>query len=163
MHISYSREDAELVIRVQDAAHKASWQLSGVMSNQGGDWFEAWVTLLRKAAGVCVFFTEGNRDVLNNQGVGYMEKFVARMQAQGKDAALHREAMAILEVKAQRPDFKIYVVDGVSFLPEQLAFNLMNDAPSFGPVDKWENFITGGWETYSTHSQHVNEVLMGCE
>jgi hypothetical protein len=145
MHITYSREDSELVMKVQDAARKAKWEISGIMSNQGKEWFEAWKIALNKSHGVCVFFTEGNAMVLNNQGVGYTDKFATRMKSLGDEAPLYIEAMAILAVKAERPDFKIYVVDGIEFLPEQLAFNLMDDAPSFGPVDKWTAYVEGGW------------------
>lgn len=150
MHITYSREDSELLVRIQDAARKAKWEISGIMSNQGKEWFEAWKIALHKSHGVCVFFTEGNAKVLNNQGVGYTDKFATRMKSLGDEAPLYMEAMAILAVKAERPDFKIYVVDGIEFLPEQLAFNLMDDAPSFGPVDKWTAYVEGGWRERET-------------
>jgi hypothetical protein len=130
------------------------------MSNQGKEWFEAWKIALKKSHGVCVFYTEGNAKALNNQGVGYKDKFAARMKSLGDQAPLYMEAMAILALKAERPEFKIYVVDGVDginsisrnkhFTPEQLAFNLMNDAPSFGPVDKWCAYIEGGWREHET-------------
>jgi hypothetical protein len=146
MHITYSREDAELLARIQDAAQKAKWEISGVMSNQGAAWFQAWEAQMKRARGVCVFFTQGNPIALNNQGIGYKEKFAARVQKQGEGAALLLEARAILQMKKERPDFKIYVIDGVKYTPEQLAFNLMNDAPQFGPVDEWRAFVEGGWE-----------------
>jgi hypothetical protein len=148
IHITYSREDSELLVRIQDAARMAKWDVSGVMSNQGNEWFEAWLTALKKSLAVCVIFTEGDSKALNNQGIGYKEKFTARMQAQGNDAALYKEAMAILAVKKERPGFKIYVLDGINHTPEQLAFNLMKDAPSFGPVDKWIAFVEGGWRAH---------------
>jgi hypothetical protein len=150
IHITYSREDSELVMKVQDAARKAKWEISGIMSNQGKEWFAAWIVALRKSRGVCVFFTKGNAKVLNNHGVGYRDKFATRMQSHGDQAPLYMEAMAILALKAERPEFKIYVIDGVNFTPEQLAFNLMNDAPSFGPVDKWQEYIEGGWREHET-------------
>ena len=103
-------------------------------------------TLLEKAGGVCILFTEANPKVLNNSGVGYKEKLSSRFKDQGNKSALYLEAMAIMEVKAQRPEFKIYIVDGINHTAEQLAFNLMNGAPSFGPVDKWRAFINGGCE-----------------
>jgi hypothetical protein len=143
MHVTYSREDSELLVKVQSAALKANWQVTGVMSNQGKEWFLAWSAVLEKADGVCVFFTEGDAMALNNTGVGYVEKLSLRFESQGEDAALYIEAMAILAVKGKRPDFKIYVVDGLKHTAEQLAFNLMDDAPSFGPVDKWCAFIHG--------------------
>jgi hypothetical protein len=60
--------------------------------------------------------------------------------------------MAIMDVKALRPEFKAYVVDGIDHTAEQLAFNPMNDAPSFGPVDKWRKFIDGGCEWGAGHA-----------
>jgi hypothetical protein len=116
------------------------------MSNQGKEWFLAWRTGLEQADGVCVFFTEGNAARLNNSGIGYKEKLSSRFKQQGVKAALYLEAMAIKEIKARRPEFKIYVVDGITHTAEHLAFNLMNDAPSFGPADKWCAFIGGGHE-----------------
>ena len=118
MHISYSREDSELLVKVQDAAQKAMWQITGIMSNQGKDWFAAWRTLLEKAGGVCILFTEANPKVLNNSGVGYKEKLSSRFKDQGNKSALYLEAMAIMEVKAQRPEFKIYIVDGINHTAE---------------------------------------------
>ena len=56
MHITYSRGDSELLVRIQDAVGKAKWDISGVMSNQGSNWFEAWRSALKKAHGVCVCF-----------------------------------------------------------------------------------------------------------
>jgi hypothetical protein len=98
---------------------------------------------------VCVF-TDGNAVALNNQGVGYKDKFINRIKTHGDEAALYKEAMAILALKEERPDFKIYVVDGIDHTPEQLAFNLMNDAPSFGPVEKWCSFMKHEWCKYNT-------------
>jgi hypothetical protein len=144
IHISYSREDSELLVKVQDATFKANWCVTGVLSNQTKDWFSAWRTGLEAADGVCVCFTEGNAIALNNSGVGYQEKLSSRFRDEGIDAALYREALAIIEIKVQRPTFKIYVVDGINYTPEQLAFNLINDAPSFGPVGKWQAFVEGG-------------------
>jgi hypothetical protein len=144
LHISYSREDSETLVKVQNAAQRAHWRLTGVMSNQGSDWFSAWETMLLNSAGVCIIFTEGDKKVLNNQGVGYKEKLAGRFEKERDEAALYREAITIFSIKAQRPNFKIYVVDGVQFTTEQLAFNLMDDAPSFGPVDEWRAFIEGG-------------------
>ena len=92
---------------------------------------------------VC-FSLKGNASALNNNGVGYKEKLTSRFRDQGEDAALYLEAMAIVEVKSLRPEFKIYVVDGTKHTPEQLAFNLMNNAPSFGPVDTWLAFVNDG-------------------
>jgi hypothetical protein len=160
MHITYSREDSELLVRIQDAARKAKWEISGIMSNQGEEWFAAWLIALRKSHGVCVFFTEGNAEALNNQGVGYIDKFVTRMKCLGDEAPLYMEAKAILALKAERPGFKIYVVDGIKFTPEQLAFNLMNDAPSFGPVDEWRAYIEGGWRERETiFAEEDDEIL----
>jgi hypothetical protein len=147
MHITYSREDSELVMKVQGAVSKTNnWQISGVLFNQTNEWFSAWYTALEKADGVCVFFTEGNAAFLSNGGVGYKEKLSSRFREQSNDAALYREAIAILKLKAQRSGFKIYVVDGIKYTAEQLAINLIDDAPSFGPVDKWRAFIEGGCE-----------------
>jgi hypothetical protein len=153
MHITYSREDSELLVRVHDAAGIVEWQITGVMSNQGAEWFKAWLTNLRKAKGVCVFFTEGNAQKLNNQGIGYKEKFATRMKEQGEKAPLYMEAMAILDMAKKNPDFKIYVVDGIKYTPEQFAFNLKKDAPSFGPVEKWTEFVKGGWKEYEAHQE----------
>lgn len=148
MHISYSREDSELLAKVQSAVARAHGSVTGVMTNQGDDWFSAWHVLLVKAHGVIVFFTEGDVDKLDNHGVGYKEKLASRFKSHGEKAALYREAQAILELKRLKPDFKIYVVDGIKYLPEQVSFNLMDNAPSFGPVRAWREFIEGGcvWE-----------------
>jgi hypothetical protein len=143
LQISYSREDAELLVKLQDAVSKAGWQVTGVMSNQGKEWFQAWHGMLEKADGVCVLFTEGNAKRLNNVDIGYKDKAMQRFQEQGTNSALYREAMAILKIidDVNRPDFKVYVIDGITHTTEQLAFNLIDGAPLFGPVEAWRAFI----------------------
>jgi hypothetical protein len=157
MHITYSREDSEVVMKVQDAASKMKWQITGVMFNQGKEWYSAWETALENTEGVCVFFTEGDAIVLNNHGVGYKEKLSTRFREQGKDAALYREAKAILAIKERRPEFKIYVVDGINYTPELLAFN-----PPFNLHDnfmnKWREFVEGGCQRAGTKSEGAGSV-----
>ena len=105
-----------------DALQLAKWKPSGVMhmSNQGKECFQAWRMLLWRARGVCVFLTEGNASVLNNQGIGYKDKFCSRITEQGEKAALyictHRSHGDLRSEARERPDFKIYVIDGVQFV-----------------------------------------------
>ena len=108
MHITYSREDSELLVAIQDAAGKAKYKISGVMTNQGEEWFAAWLTNLKKAKGVCVFFTEGNARKLNNQDVGYKDMLVnVKMykDLEGKDfhiAELQVHLAGMIEAKSNK-------------------------------------------------------------
>jgi hypothetical protein len=150
VHLTYSREDAELLLKVQHVVTRAGgWQLTGVMFGQGAEWFRTWKQELFAARAVIVCFTEGDAKKLNNQGIGYVEKLTDRFQSQKEDAALYMEAMAILEKQATDPSFCIYVVDGVGATPEQLHHNLGN--PSYGPVDLWKKFL----HNLPQHAQHL--------
>jgi len=161
MHFSYSREDSELLLKTNDAATTIGGSMSGVMFNQGANWFDAWLVNLREADGVFILFTEGDAKVLNNQGIGYKEKLARTFSEQGKHAALYREANAILAEKARRPTFKIYIVDGIKYLPEQAAFNLAKGAPSFGPETQWKEFIERGCVfTPASSAQHQQEKIV---
>jgi hypothetical protein len=100
-----------------------------------------------------------NRPIANS-GIGYKEQFLTRFKEQGEEAALYMEGMAILALKAERPDFRIYVVDGINFTPEQLVFNLLDGAPSFGPVDKWREYIEGGWREHEVSRSKKPSVAL---
>jgi hypothetical protein len=56
LHISYSREDAELLVQLQSAIQQmnSDYTITGVMANQTDDWLDAWVTGLSKSRGVVV-------------------------------------------------------------------------------------------------------------
>jgi hypothetical protein len=113
------------------------------MINQTGEWFDAWHVELFQAKGAAILYTKGCSK-LNNGGVGYREKLSQRYSAQGADAALFQEAVAIRKRKTEDPNFKIYVIDGEDFTASDLAMNLLANAPSFGPIKEWEAFLDGG-------------------
>jgi hypothetical protein len=56
LHISYSREDAELLVQLQSAITQmnSDYTVTGVMTNQTNDWFDAWGTGLVKSKGVVI-------------------------------------------------------------------------------------------------------------
>jgi Ran GTPase-activating protein (RanGAP) involved in mRNA processing and transport len=141
VHLSYSREDAELLLKVQQVVVRAGWELTGLMFGQGAEWFSTWKQELFTADAVIVCFTEGNAQALNNQGVGYREKLTQRFLQSNKEAALYKEAAAIREKQAISPAFAVYVLDGIKSTPEQLFHNIGH--PFYGPLDKWTGFIDG--------------------
>jgi hypothetical protein len=80
MHINYSREDPELLVKAQDAAQKAMWQITGMMSNQGKDWFAAWRALLEKAGGRLHTTHRGESKGIEQQRRRIQRKAVLKIQ-----------------------------------------------------------------------------------
>jgi hypothetical protein len=144
LHISYSRQDSELLVLVQSAVSNAGYRVTGILTQQDDKWFDAWHAEFKLARGVVVLFTRGNHGKLNNHGTGYKEKLAMRYPTQGSDAALFLEAAAIRKRKAEDPSFMVYVIDGEQYTASDVSLNLLKAAPSFGPVPEWEKFLDGG-------------------
>jgi hypothetical protein len=129
-------------------AQRAGYTPTVALWGQGADWFDTWKKQLFEASGAVVLFTTGDskdNSALGNHGMGYNEKLSSRYQRDGNDAALYKEAMAILEKETRETaagrSFFIYAIDGRKFTPEQMRTNLEDGAVTYGPVREWRGFI----------------------
>ena len=60
VHITYSREDAELLRQATNVVTRAGYQPTVELWGQGSAWFETWRKQLFEADGVVVLFTTGD-------------------------------------------------------------------------------------------------------
>jgi hypothetical protein len=167
IHFSYSREDAELMRSAERVAQEAGYKPTGHLVAQGLGWFDTWNKELSEATGAVVLFTEGdkgeytvtnddgeevvtkdtgkkvvaNDTKLGNTGVGYKEKLKSSIKKKGKKAPLYMEAKAICERQRTSASFRVHVIDGRKFTPEQIPVNLNRGVPTSGLIVEWRAFV----------------------
>lgn len=87
-----------------------------------GSWFTTWKTKLWQASGAIVFFSDK-----------YRGRFTE---------ALRWEAGAILRIRRDRPDFKLFIFDPAQHKPAEVRANILDGESVMGDVSKWERFVT---------------------
>ena len=87
-----------------------------------GSWFTTWKTKLWQASGAIVFFSDK-----------YRNRFTE---------PLRWEAGAILRIRRDRPDFKLFVFDPHQHEATAVRANILDGVANMGDVSGWERFVT---------------------
>ena len=130
LQVSWAAEDAMHRLKYTSQAEKVpGWSACDMLDPTVGDstWFIAWCAQLAQAAGVLIVFSKTYRNKLETS----------------LRSALRKEAGAILERKAEDPNFRIYVLDPDKGQSQGYAAmrGLLIDGKQFENADGWEKWF----------------------
>ena len=103
-----------------------------------GSWFTTWKTKLWQASGAIVFYSDKYRDRFTE--------------------ALRWEAGAILRIRRDRPDFKLFVFNPKQHEATAVRANILDGVANMGDVDGWVKFVT---ETPDMKPKWVDDKEVG--